>query len=975
MSAVVAHLDLESRSTCDLKTAGLYRYWQDPETEVLVVRWRIGDGEVGEWVAGQGDSLHIRAYLFVNHILGGGVVVGHNIAFDREGWNTYLCDRFPLPKIAIEQCDDTMARCAAIALPQSLEAAGKALGLSIQKDVEGHRLMMRMCKPKKAHPDGRIEWNETPEQLARLSAYCAQDVLSECAIDAAVPSLPASEKRLWVLDQKINARGVMLDMPMVDKALAVAERAALAASEEIYELTDGEVQRTTETSKIVKWLNARGIPAESIAKGEVDELLIRTDLFSDDTARKVIELRRASAKSSVAKYRAMQRSVCRDGRVRGTLNYHGASTGRWAGRLIQPQNLPRIGDYSADVGELHEILRSYDDETAFEIARLSWENPLEILSRALRSMLIAAPGHKLIGGDYSNIEGRVNAWLAGEEWKVKAFADFDAGTGHDLYKLAYAKAFGISPDAVSKDQRQQGKVMELACFGPSTQVLTDCGVLSITEVEPHHRLWDGEQWVAHQGVINRGVKLVVNIDGTEVTPDHLIRTKGTWKPAGLLAMSPSTLLSALETGSESLRSWATSSALTGASSKSRFSARAARVLTRPAQTISALAALLGAMPARRNKQATGGRISLGTQTWFRTQTPAEGCSTASPRASRGADPRATSITGVEEYAFTPLGQKELPEGGLSSRIWSRLMGGMTHRLNSTASTPTGTTNPAISGSSPNERTSKLAERSKGYKPVLTNWNCVYDIAHAGPRNRFTIITNSGALVVHNCGYQGGVRAFQKMASNYGMTVSDDRADELKVAWREAHPAIVASWYALQDAALEAVRSPGMKVPCLGGKIQYLVARGILWCRLPSGRALAYVGPHIESGKCKACHGTGRQEEEDCPECWGRGEVKARVAFYGQNSMTKKWQKNALYGGLQCENVVQAIARDVLVEGMFRLEEAGYPLILTVHDENICEVLEGFGSPEELARLMSIVPEWAAGLPVAVSPWEDTRYVK
>ena len=682
----VAHLDIETRSTCDLKTAGLYRYFEDPETEVLCVRWRIGDGPVGEWR--KGGPFPTGLNLLADHIAAGGIVAGHNIAFDREGWNTRVAYDLGCPRIRVEQTDCTMSRAAALSLPQSLEQAGKALGLSIKKDVEGHRVMMRMCKPKKVHPDGRVEWNETPEQLARLSEYCAQDVLAECAIDAAVPQLSPSEKRLWALDQKINARGVMLDMPMVDKALAVAERAALAASEQVYELTDGAVQRTTETAKIVKWLNDRGIPTSSIAKGEQEELLVRADLFDDPLARQVIELRRASAKSSVAKYRAMQRSVCKDGRVRGTLNFHGASTGRWAGRLIQPQNLPRIGDAGPDVEDLHAILAAYDADEAFAVCQLNFDNPLDVLSKALRSMLIAAPGHKLIGGDYSNIEGRVNAWLAGEHWKVEAFADFDAGVGVDLYVLAYAKAFGVATDAVDKSLRQQGKVMELAL-----------------------------------------------------------------------------------------------------------------------------------------------------------------------------------------------------------------------------------------------------------------------------------------------GYQGGVRAFQKMAAGYGMIVSDERADELKVAWREAHPAIVKTWYALQDAAIHAVKNPGMKVPCLDGKIIYRVANNILWCRLPSGRPLAYVAPWIESGQCRECHGLGQVEDEDCAACWGRGQVKERVAFHGQNSATKKWQKNALYGGLQCENVVQAIARDILAEGMFRLEDAGYPLVLTVHDENICEVPDGFGSPEELAELMSIVPTWAEGLPVAVSAWEDKRYVK
>lgn len=681
--AEAAHLDIETRSTVDLKTAGLYRYFEDASTEVVIVRWRLGDQ--------RGNLASIEPFLA--HIRAGGMVRGHNIAFDREGWNTKVAPTlrmigFDAPDIAVEQTDCTQARCAALSVPQKLDGAGKALSLKITKDDEGQRLMLRMCKPKRI-VDGVPEWHETPEQLARLDLYCERDVDSEHELDRVVPPLSAAERRVWVLDQKINARGVQLDTDLVDDALAVAEVAASEASTRIWELTDGAVERCTQTAKIVAWLNARGIVASSIAKGETEDLLLRTDLFGDDLARQVVELRRATAKSSVAKYRAMQRSVCADGRVRGTLAYHGASTGRWAGRLIQPQNLPRILDYADDVLRLHSILRAYPDaREAYAICAMMWDNPLEILSRALRSMIVAAPGHVLIGGDYSNIEGRVNAWLAGETWKVKAFAEFDAGIGHDLYVLSYGRAFGVSPENVDKHGRQQGKVMELAL-----------------------------------------------------------------------------------------------------------------------------------------------------------------------------------------------------------------------------------------------------------------------------------------------GYQGGVRAFQKMAAGYGMVVTDARADELKVAWRDAHPRIVESWYELQDAAIEAVRHPGMKVPCLSGRIQYLMAHGVLWCRLPSGRALSYVAPWVESGECKTCKGTGRVEEDDCLECWGRGEIKARVAFMGVDSATKRWGKQALYGGLQCENVVQAIARDILVEGMFRLEDAGYPLVLTVHDENLTEVPEGFGSPEELAALMSIVPAWAEGLPIAVSPWKDQRYVK
>jgi len=664
MSLPVAHLDLETRSTVDLKKAGLYRYFEDESTEVLCVRWKIGEQT--------GDETNLAP--ITDHIRAGGIVTGHNIAFDREGWNKNFGAFAHLPP---EQTDCTMARCAALSLPQGLEQAGGALRAKITKDAEGHRLMLRMCKPRKITEDGTTVWWDTPEMRERLGAYCARDVESEEEIDRIVLKLSESERRVWVLDQRINARGVQLDTSMVGRALAVATVASKEADKQMARLTGGAVKKCTEVARLVAWVQSKGILCKSVAKGEIEDILVKADLFGEPVVRQAIELRRAAAKSSVAKYKAMQNSVCADGRVRGTLCYHGASTGRWAGRLIQPQNMPKItddlgNDRSVDVVLLHDLLsKKLPARSIYDACCLFFHNPLDTLSAALRSMIVAAPGKKLIGGDYSNIEGRVCAWLAGESWKVEAFRAYDEKRGPDLYTLSYSRSFFVPIESVTKALRQVGKVSELSMQ-----------------------------------------------------------------------------------------------------------------------------------------------------------------------------------------------------------------------------------------------------------------------------------------------FQGGVRAFHKMAAKFNLFVSDARAEELKLAWREAHPAIVAMWWELQDAAIAAVRNPGMKVPCCDGKVAYLSKHGFLWCRLPSGRNLAYPYPRI----------VWTEATENRPS-------RPQVEFEGVDSVTKKWEPHRLYGGLQCENIVQAIARDILVEGMFRLEEAGYPLVLTVHDENITEVPEGFGSKEELGRIMAVVPEWAPGLPVAVSAWEDQRYVK
>jgi DNA polymerase len=238
---------------------------------------------------------------------------------------------------------------------------------------------------------------------------------------------------------------------------------------------------------------------------------------------------------------------------------------------------------------------------------------------------------------------------------------------------------------------------------------------------------------------------------------------------------------------------------------------------------------------------------------------------------------------------------------------------------------------------------------------------VYDIANAGPRNRFTILTDKGLLIVHNCGYQGGVNAFHKMGANYGVRVDDKVAKRIVFGWREANPQIVDGWYDLQRAAIEAVSHPGVIVSALHDKVRYCFGEGFLWCRIPSGRVIAYPGALVERKQKKVII----DGDEVTFDNWG-------VSFWG----TKKgWRKLDLYGGMQMAHVVSGTARDILAESMFRLEDAGYPIVLTVHDEALSEVDADFGSADEYRRIMEIPPTWCGGLPITAKAWEDIRYVK
>jgi len=462
---LAAHLDFETRSAVDLKRSGLYRYAEDESTAAWGFCWTIC--ETGDpspvwqtWVEGDSDP-----EILLEWIAQDGKVVAHNAAFERTIWNEKFVPR-GWPKLRIRQQICTMARAAALALPQRLETLTHVLGCIANKDMEGSKLMLKMCKPKFVHPDGKIEWLGGWDNIKRLMEYCEADVRAEIEVDAGLPLLTSAEENVWRLDQRINDRGVMIDERSVQRALIAVKAAKKQADERMWWLTDGEVQTCMQTQKLVDWLNSRGVACTSVRKGEVEDIILSAQIQSDETAEEVIRLRRSAAKASTAKFSALLASVNKDGRVRGMLNYHGASTGRWAGRGAQPQNFPRV-DADRDLPDVMRVIEvlntsSIKPNELIDAISMLVEEPMTTLSKCLRAMFIAPQGMKYVGGDFSNIEGRVNAWLAGEHWKIEAFRAYDAGVGEDLYKLAYARSFGVAVKDVDKSGRQIGKVQELA---------------------------------------------------------------------------------------------------------------------------------------------------------------------------------------------------------------------------------------------------------------------------------------------------------------------------------------------------------------------------------------------------------------------------------------------------------------------------------------------------------------------------------
>lgn len=643
------HIDFETRSTADLKEVGLDNYARDPSTEVWCMAYAFDDEPVELWTPGQPMPDRV-----LDHVAGDGIVVGHNVAFELAIWNAKF-DQSLLP----EQCLCTMSMAYAMSLPGSLENAAAAVGLAIGKDMKGHRLMLQMSRPRRVDPDGTPVWWDDDDRKQRLFEYCKQDVEVERQLFTRLMPLSETERAVWLLDYKINQEGVYVDIPAIKAAIKIVEKEQKRLDTEINRVTDGSVGACTEAAALTRWVTGRGVELSGVAKSDVVELLRRDDLPAD--VHKALKLRQEAAKSSTAKLYAMiEAASITDNRIRGLFQYHGAGTGRWAGRKVQLQNLPRP---NLKQNQIDSVLALLPQDISAEDIDTLFGPPMSVISDCLRGFITAAPGHELIAADFSAIEARVIAWLAGEEKVLDIFR-----THGKIYEHAAAGIYGKKMESVTKDERQIGKVAVLAL-----------------------------------------------------------------------------------------------------------------------------------------------------------------------------------------------------------------------------------------------------------------------------------------------GYQGGVGAFQTMARGYGVQVSDARADEIKSAWRDLHTKIVAYWYALEAAALNAVRYSGDTFTAgqQGRHVKFKKKGSFLWCLLPSGRMLCYPYAKLVEGK------------------FGNDALQ----YKSVNGLTRKWEDTDTYGGKLAENITQAVARDLLAEAMMRLSQRGFKIVSHVHDEVVIEAPTNTVTVKEIEDLMAEAPAWAEGLPLAAEGWAGKRYRK
>lgn len=678
-SKTKCHLDIESFSYTNLKQCGLYRYAEDLSTEVLVICYAFGKEPVSTWVPYKGlpteiiEAMHAHhdeiggeficgaqvPFELVAHAEEGGDFRAHNSEFERTMLNGPPGKAIGFPKTTIEQWTCTAAKVAVHGLPRALGNAAKALQSTHLKDEDGRMSMMQVIKarkPSKDNPEDRWTPLNSPRRFIDLYQYCVDDVLAEREIDSMVPELTPQERKVYLLDQVINARGILMDLEGTANAKVLRDEYKKVLRDKCKEISGFN---PSQTGKLGEWIRKR-YPLQNLQEHTMRKALKDPDMPKD--IRDVVRCRRLHELKAVSKLDAIERMVCADACLYGMFLYYGAGTGRWSSLGVQLQNLARPVISDAYVALEACALRDLD-----WLHILYDKNPMYVLSSIVRSLLIARPGYEFLCLDYSSIEGRITAWLAGQLDKLEIF-------------------------------RSHGMVYEY----------------------------------------------------------------------------------------------------TGAK--------------------------MNGLP-------------------------------------------------IDDLEFLKTMKAEYPS--------ERFMG----------------------------KTCELA-----------------------------------------LGFQGGWKALLKAALREDIELDPDEADQTKLEWRAANPMIEQLWYSLEEYAIAAVQYPGKVFKT--NKVAFGISpqrQDWLYMRLPSGRRLAYYKPALDE--------------------------EGKLTYLGVDTYTRQWTRVKTFGGRLTENAVQATARDVMVSGMFKLEDAGYPIVGTVHDEIIMEPQMNFGSVEEAVELMCEIPDWAEGLPVAADGFRAKRYRK
>lgn len=458
-------IDIETYSDVDLINCGVYKYTDSDNFEILLLAYAVDDGETKIVDLACGEKLPEE---IMEMILDDSVI---KTAFNANFERTCISKHLGI-KLRPEAWRCTAVQAAMLALPLSLEGVGVVLGLDKQKMSEGKELIRYFCSPcKPTKSNGGRTRNlpeDAPEKWELFKSYCIRDVDVEKQIRKKLWKypIPEMEQQLYCLDQRINDRGIMVDRNLVNHAIACDLLYKDTATKRAYKLS--ELENPNSVSQLKGWLTEKGIEVDSLAKATVEELVDKTE----GDVQEMLKLRLAMSKTSVKKYEAIDRSVCRENRVHGLLQFFGANrTGRWAGRLVQIHNLPQ--NHITDL----ELARGLVSDGRYDDVEMLYESTPNVLSELIRTAFVAKPGCRFIISDFSAIEARVLAWLAGERWRIEVFQ-----THGKIYEASASAMFHVPIEEITKTSplRQKGKISELALgYGGSVGAMTAMGALKM----------------------------------------------------------------------------------------------------------------------------------------------------------------------------------------------------------------------------------------------------------------------------------------------------------------------------------------------------------------------------------------------------------------------------------------------------------------------------------------------------------------
>lgn len=943
MTQDVLWLDIETYSPVDLAKSGVYKYTEHPDWRILMCSWALNDGEV-QRAEGHEAILAIPG-LFDKKVL----KIAHNASFERVNLSR-LKSRGRGKFLPPEQFFDTAALARAWGLPASLKDFALAMGAE-EKDEAGTRLINLFSKPNRKGE--RVTAEEKPDDWAAFGAYCDQDV--ETMRDAAKMlgrGFPHCECAVYEVDQRINDRGVRVDVELAQAAERCFKDNRAEALKEIAKIAG--VDNGNSVAQLRAWLKSRGVDTEDLRKDTVKELL---EGELPDDVRRVLVLRQECAVSAAAKFTAAIRATNDDGRMRGTMQYFGASTGRFAGRLIQFQNLARDGFKAAGGG--------YDTQ-AEEAAVGRLLEGGSVTSPELKKLIRPLLMGPFVVCDYSSIEPRVLAWLAGEQWMIDAF-----NNNEDIY-IATAERMG---GAGRGFDRQKGKVATLACLPGSSRILTNRGLVPLRNVRISDKVWDGSRFTRHGGVVYRGRRRVMTYDGLTATPDH---TVWAW---GLGAPRPVRFEDAAASGSRLVQSGSDRTPLRvggdpdggapvhkglerpdGADPVHRVRKRAVDELREP--KTGEVEGVLALQSSPEDPQETGSSADRGKAAVHQPERRGlrplrrsgyhlrlrfsdrggsvdSGESGSVPPGARarscGQQPRVRPWKPAVGHPGTEQGEQKVHSAGRVQARGVAVRG--EHRSAQALRRLFERRNLPASRVGSDAQAQGLAS-----DPAAVD---VYDIRNAGPQHRYT----ADGVLVHNCGYRGGVGAMLAMGGRHVLPPSapeDEvrrRLKEIVDAWRNHSPAVRHFW-----SQLERILGTGGAVDTGLVSIEVKGQDRYVW--LPSKRPIVYRGLTRRWKQPLDVDGTPLGPARLVPHVLNTGGDRARVPY------------KPLHGGIITENIVQAVARDILVQALRALEEAGWPVVTHIHDEVVCEIpadkrsLSETELVAEVSEIMCRPPSWA-----------------